>query len=270
MIVGAVVMGVRPGCFVVAAAAGEAEGKIEAVLAKGNGLRYQFLEAVIVVQASVGHDDGPRAEIVEKEEVVVDDDEGALEVLQQLFENFFLARIQIGGRLIEDEHFRIHGHDRGKGGPFLLAVTQQMGRLVKQTGKIDRRDAFFHPLPHDLFRQSLVHGTEGDVVEQGVAEEVIVRVLKEHADAAAQFGQRSFGKFFPPVGEGALLGQKEAVQVSGQGRLAGAVAADQGYPVAFVYLERDITQTGGAVGVAEGQFLEIEKGFSRCSPWSCM
>ena len=74
----------------------------------------------------------PLAEVVEKQKVVLDDDQGACILVQQPFEDGLLARIEIGGWLIEDEHMRLHSEDRRQGCPLFLAVTEMMGRFVAQ------------------------------------------------------------------------------------------------------------------------------------------
>jgi hypothetical protein len=85
-----------------------------------------------VVHPPLAHHHRPPAEIKEKEQIVVDDDQGAAKGTEQFLEHLFLAGIEVGGGLIEDQHLRLHGHDGGESGAFFLAVAEMMRRLVAQ------------------------------------------------------------------------------------------------------------------------------------------
>ena len=165
----------------VVAATAETKGEIKAVFAQKGRLGNQFGKGIIVMDGSIAHDYRSIAEIVEKEQVVINDDQGAGVVHQQFLEHLFLVRIEVGGGLVEDKYLRIHGHDGGKGRSFFLAVTEEMGRFVAKFGQSHRRQPLLHPFGYRLFVQALIHRTEGHVVIEGVAEQMIVRILKKHA-----------------------------------------------------------------------------------------
>ncbi|EKD38972.1 MAG: hypothetical protein ACD_75C00544G0001 [uncultured bacterium] len=148
----------------------ETKGEVQTVFPQGLTIGYQMIEGVVMVDPTAAHNHRPLAEIVEKKEVMIDDDQGPGVVPEQFLEDFFLAWIEIGGGFVEDEEFRVHRHDGSKGRPFFLPVAEEMGRFVAQVGETDGGQPLLDPCRHRIFIEPLVHRPEGHILIQGVAE----------------------------------------------------------------------------------------------------
>ena len=104
-----------------------------------------------------------------------------------------------------------------------------------------------------LGRQPEVQRPEADVLEDGRHEELVVGVLKDHADRAPDVGQRALGHRRAADVDRALRRREQPVQVHQQRRLAGAVGADDGDRLAVADRERDAVESARAVGVGEAE-----------------
>jgi hypothetical protein len=173
---GMVVMLVDMDALMVAAAT-ETKGKIQPVLAKRLPLGNQLVKGVIVVDGTVAHHHRPITEIIEKEQIVVDNNQRSAIFPQQFLENLFLAWIKIRGRFVENEHLGVHCHNRREGGSFFLAVTEQVGRFVAQFFQADRRQLFENPGDHRILIESLIHRADGHVIKKRSTEPMIIGVL---------------------------------------------------------------------------------------------
>ncbi len=228
---------------------------------------HQFAHAVVVMDAAGIEHHRPVAELVEKEQIVADDDQGAGKVAQQVDEDRFLSGIEVGGRLVEDQHLRPHRQQPGQGGPLLLAVTQGVGRLADQ---IEQADLLQGPLGGDLRlpgRQPLVAGAEGDILQQAVAEQLIVRVLEEQADLQPGLSEMRPLQGPALVEDLAPVGPQQAAQLFDQGRLAGAVVPHQRQPVTGSDRKVDSLQGLVPAGIGIVQAAQGEQGFSRVGQW---
>ncbi len=103
---------------------------------------------------------------------------------------------------------------------------------------------------------------EGDVLADGRHEELVVGVLEDDADLAADLGHVGAADREPGDGDGARASGEDAVQVQDEGGLAGAVRAEQGDPLAApdgqVHPEEGLV----AVGVGVGEAAHVEGGGS--------
>jgi hypothetical protein len=111
------------------------------VIPERAALGNQFPQGIAVVDAAVVEHHRFLAQFVQENQVMGDADQGALKCLEQIQENRFLSRVQVGRRLVQYQHPGVHGKDAGQGGAFFLAVTQVMGFLVCQIFQIDRCSA---------------------------------------------------------------------------------------------------------------------------------
>ena len=119
---------------------------------------------------------------MEKQKVVLNDDQSACILVQQPFEDGLLARIEIGGRLVEDEHMRLHSEDRRQSCPFFLAVTEMMGRFAAQRVQANHRQAIPNQPVYLVLPVALVARTKGHILIEGGAEKMVVGVLEKHTD----------------------------------------------------------------------------------------
>ena len=71
----------------------------------------------------------------------------AVELDDQLDEPLLRARVERGGRLVEQQHLGVHHQHRGDGDPLLLAAGQLVRRAVGQVGDVEHRQRVVDPLP---------------------------------------------------------------------------------------------------------------------------
>jgi hypothetical protein len=140
-----------------------------------------------------------------------------------------------------------------------------VGSLVAEGLEPDGLQGFSSPELPLLRGQSLVVGAESDVFVQGVAEELIVRILVHKAYLEARSRQ------VLPFQGGSLeenlaaLRPKEPVQMLDQGGFSGAVVANEGQTVAGVDPEIDGIQGRAACRVTKVQPLQLDEGRD---PWA--
>ena len=94
------------------------------------------------------------------------------------------ARVEVGGRLIEHEDGRPAGQDAGEADALPLAEAEMMRRPAGLTLQVHAPEAILSDLPRLGRREPQVEWPERDVFEDGMAEELIVRVLEHQAHAA--------------------------------------------------------------------------------------
>ena len=105
--------------------------------------------------------------------------------------------------------------------------------------------------------QAHVQRSERDVLAHRRHEQLVIRVLEDQADVSADLPQR------PRADRDACdldfaLAQQEAVEAQHQGRLAGAVRAEHGDPLAVRHVQLDAVQRQVAVGVAVADAARVD------------
>lgn len=97
-------------------------------------------------------------------------------------------RIEARGRLIEHEYVRPHGDNACDGNAALLTAGQRKRRLVgKLRCKADCRHGFAHALVNLGLRQFHVGRAVGNVLRDGLLEQLVFRILEHQTDAEARF-----------------------------------------------------------------------------------
>ena len=128
-----------------------------------------------------------------------------------------------------------------------------------------------HPGVELVAAQAEVGRTERDVLAHRGHEQLVVGVLEDHADPAADLLEVLLDHRHPGDLDGAGPRGEDAVEVQHQRRLAGAVGAEQRDPLALVDVQVDAEQGLVAVGVGVGQAAHVEdRGGHQCSlpcPW---
>ena len=98
------------------------------------------------------------------------------------------ARVEVGGRLVEDEDRGVARQDAGQARSLPLAEAQVMRRTVGLVSQLDPFQAIEGD-PAGFGRGfSQVERPERDILDDRVAEELVVRVLKDQADPPADLG----------------------------------------------------------------------------------
>ena len=117
-----------------------------------------------------------------------------------------------------------------------------------------------HALLELVAAEAEVGRAEADVGADRAHEQLVVGVLEDDADPAADLGDVVLGDREAADRDAARAGGQDAVEVQHQRGLAGAVGAEQRDPLALVDVEVDAVERLVAVGVGEGQAADVEDG----------
>ena len=117
-----------------------------------------------------------------------------------------------------------------------------------------------YPLLQRFPAQAEVGRAEGDVLPDPGHEQLVVRVLEDDPDAAADLGEIRPGDRQAGDGDRAGAGGQDAVEVEDQGGLARAVGAEQRHPFPGVDVQVDTEQGLVSVRVGVGEAADIEDG----------
>ena len=136
--------------------------------------------------------------------------------------------VQPGRRFIQDQDFGVRGQHRSHRQLLSFAACQVEGIFEFSAGESGfgqgRRDL----LPDFFFGKAVVADAEGDFVQHGVSENLVIRVLEHVSDTASQFGQGPVGGGFAQDLDLAFSRRVQSVEVLGERRLPAAVLPDQG------------------------------------------
>jgi hypothetical protein len=218
---------------------------------------------------AVGHDaalvekDGSRAELDGQFEVVSGDEFGAGQGLEEVFEFAAAARVESAGGFVQDEQVGLTGEQAGQAGAAFFTVAEVVGGAVGEVGHGDGGEGLFDAVPDFGFGQVELLGAEGDVLGDGGAEELVVRILEEQSDVLSDPWE-VFRADVPAedadlaVGP-AVFGQ-DPVDVEEEGGFAGAVGAEQADAFARLNAQADTAEGFGAVVVAVVELMDFEGG----------
>lgn len=119
-----------------------------------------------------------------------------------------------------------------------------MGRFVAERKAADLFEGVQGALFGFFGRESHIQRAEGCVFEDGGHEELVVAVLEDDADTAAEDGERAFFDGCAVEQELPFHGEEDAAEVVEQGRFARTVAADEGDRFPRFDAEADVFQGG--------------------------
>ena len=108
-----------------------------------------------------------------------------VQFLANAHEAFAPARVQHGGRLVEHEHARLHRKHAGYCNALLLAARKRGGLLALEAHKAHLGEGVRHALAELLRRHAQVFRAEGDIVFDEACYQLVVGILEDHADRAA-------------------------------------------------------------------------------------
>jgi hypothetical protein len=186
------------------------------------------------------------------------DDARVLEAPQQAHEPAPRARVEARRRLVHDQDVGLHGEHRGDGHRALLAAGEVVGRALRQVLSPDARERGGDAGRDVGGREPEVERPEPHVLGHRRQEQLVVRVLEHHADGATDVGQRPLGDRDAADVDAAAGGCEQPVEVQEEGRLAGAVGADEGDGLAVADLERDAVQRLRPVRIGEAQVADAD------------
>jgi hypothetical protein len=170
---------------------------------------------------------GPPRQLVEQRAIVGDEEPDPFEAAERADQRGARGAVQVVGRLVEEEHVG----PRGQGGAELpaLALARREGRPPRQRRRIEREA--LHPAERGPV------ACAGELL-RAVGRDIDPLIDEAHGGSARLDRHRARGR-------GQLAGDEAE-----QGRLAGAVAADQPGP-AGLERELEIRENGGPALVGE-------------------
>jgi hypothetical protein len=144
----------------------------------------------------------------------------------------------------------LNGQDSGQGDALFFATAEVVGGSVEAGG--DSHLLQCGPGSGFGFRtgEARLEGAEGDVIEDGGKEELVVGVLEEEADFAAKSGEVGGGDGEVADVEFAFASE-DSIEVEEEGGFAGAVGAEDGDAFGLVEMEVDSAEGPEAVVVGE-------------------
>ena len=163
-------------------------------------------------------------------------------------EHLLLAhRIELGGRLVEDQEVRLHRQRRRDSKPLLLAAREFVRVLLLHAVQAHGSQNLWNARQHLLTRHAQVLQRESDLVFDGCGEELRLRVLEHRAHVLGQRADRMVERIqaghrgLPKKTSTVELGH-DPVQRQAQRRLAGTRRPNQAQKLALADLERDVVQ----------------------------
>ena len=142
---------------------------------------------------------------------------------------FSRSTVEHGGRLVEHDALRPHGKHACDGNALLLPAGQELRGIGTVVVHADGFQRVVDALP-DLRRgDAEVFRREGDVLLYNVRDDLVVRVLEDHADMLPDGEQLLLVLRVHAVDRhAAARGQQDGIKVLGKRRLAAAVMAEHG------------------------------------------
>ena len=202
--------------------------------------------------------------VVQKSILMGDDHVTDVQVLEEVHQAVLGLRIQPGGGFVQQEQPGLHGQDRGQGDQLLFAPGEIIGHPVLEAFKSQP----LHGLPGNLQcrgrRLPLIKGTEGDVLQDGGTEELIVGILEEQAHLLPDRHEiLLFADCLSEDDDFARLGAEQAHDQVQQGGLAAAVGTDEAEVFARQELKIKVLENRtGSSGVGKGDVLQFDQRFT--------
>ena len=158
------------------------------------------------------------------------------------FQYFFAAfGVQHGGCLVHEDALRVHGQKSCDGNALFLSA----GKLVRGTetvgGQTDAFQCLFHPLFEFFRRHAHIFRAEGHVLFHRGADDLVVRVLENHAGVAADLPDRvGFLRVAPGEEHRAFRREQDRIDVLNHRGFTGTVMAQNRNEITLFHVERDI------------------------------
>ena len=167
------------------------------------------------------------------------------------------GRVEHGRRLVEHDALGLHGDDARDGHALLLSAGEQVRRVQAKIIHADLLQGCIHPCAYLLRRDAEILGREGYVILDDVGDDLVIRILKDHAHRGAHRQKVILVRRVHAVDIHLAAGrQQDGVEVLGERALAGAVVSQHGHERATRDLEREVAERGLLLaGVGKGQMF---------------
>ena len=148
------------------------------------------------------------------------------------------AGIQHRRRFVQHHHLRLHGQHAGDRHPLLLSPREEVRGAQPMGRHVHPRERPVDPPPDFVPRQTQVFRAEGHVFFHDRGDDLVIRVLKDHADGAADV-QCPVGFARVPVLDPHVAGvrQQQRIEMLGQRRLARPVVAQDDHIFSLANLQ---------------------------------
>src|SRR5215211_1453114 len=163
-----------------------------------------------------------------------DDDSGTrlVKAPDQIHHAALLGVVQPRGRLVQDQDLRTHGQDRCDRDPLALALGESERIFVSAPLHSHGAEGFLDPLLYLLLIHVPDLRPERHLVEDGVREDLVVRVLEDVPDGLAEPAQPLLYGLFPTSPHRALGRFQQPVEVLDERGLARPVLSQNGQKLA--------------------------------------
>ena len=142
-------------------------------------------------------------------------------------------RVQHGGGLVQDQAVGPHSDHARNGDALLLAAGEVVRSALPVLVDARHLHGVVHAAAHLFGRDAEVFQRKGDIFLHHGGDDLVVRALEHHADLLADIVNFVLVLGVHPLHHhGAAFGQKDGVEVLGQGGFAAAVRAQNGHELA--------------------------------------
>ena len=216
-----------------------------------------------------------RAAVVEHDDVVGEavglfevlrreDQRGALahELAQQVPEVAAAARVETGGRLVEEQHLGRRDEAGGEVEPAAHAAGERLHELVGVVGEVEQLEQLVGAAGGPPRFGQVVQPTDHLEVEPGAHQPVDRGLLRGDADAPAHRGGVGDDVEAGDAWRAPSVGVRERGEDADRGGLAGAVVAEQAEHGARRHVEVEVAQ-GPEVAEALAEALGVHPGLDR-------
>ena len=183
-------------------------------------------------RTAVGHDpsllhhDRTVAKVEHHLHIVRSDQRRMAETAYQIYDLPPGAGVEIRGRLVHDEHRRLHRKDRRYRNALLLSARKPERRRPAQMQRADGIEGFRDAAAYLFGFETHVRRSEGHVFFDRGHEELVVRILKHKPHRLPHQRQRPARELDPAHDHFALRRYQQSVGVQQQRRFPGSVGPD--------------------------------------------
>jgi hypothetical protein len=202
-----------------------------------------------------------RAKLGDELEVVGGDDPGGGDLGEKSHELAFAAGVEAAGGFVEEKDGGVAGEKAGQTHAAFFTAAEMMWKAAVEIGQADLGECGADARGDVGPGEGELLGAEGNVFEDGGAEELVVGVLKEQAHLAADGVEIGLDDGLAEDVDGTVVAEslrEEAVEVKKKSGFAGAVGADEGDTLGGRDAEGDGGEGLPAVGVAEGEVVHVD------------
>ena len=172
--------------------------------------------------------------------------------------------IEQGGGFVQDQVARSHRHHRGNGHALFFAPREMVGRVVPIGLQVEGRQCLFDSPLYFVAGQGQILETEGQFGRDRGRDELVVGILQHHAHPLADLRQQSGVVGGEVIDEDAApLRDVQAIQATGQRRLARAIGPDDRHGFARSDGEVDRAEGGDGPGKIEADLVDADHGRGR-------